>query len=267
MTPMNLDVISGNEPERADFRRRNASFLEELQHLKRLVRTVFERTHLQESPASKIIFFQGNAATETFAELLYLAGNAAGHGAMVLLRTLYERTVLCAYLAAHPEAAQDYVLFGDILQGKALKHAQNSGWPVSPSNQENAEIRARQAAAQARLGNRSQWSTLDLFSMAQQAPCAIGDKSLSTLYLPCYWEPTQDAHGTVHALVRRVSGTPGDVRFEAGPSRSLADWAVQFGHLLLLGVFSTQSAFFGLGLEEELRQRDEAATRIWTREG
>jgi hypothetical protein len=263
---MNLDVISGNEPERADFRRRNGPFLEELQQLKALVRTIFQRTHSLESPAAKIVFFQGNAAAETFAELLYLAGNAAGHGSMVLLRSLYERTVLCAYLAAHPDKAKDYVLFGDILQGKALTHAQNSGWPVAPSDEENAEIRARQSAAQAYLGNRSHWSTLDLFSMAQQAPCAIGDKSLSTLYLPCYWEPTQDAHGTVHALVRRVSGTPGDVRFEAGPSRSLADWAVQFGHLLLLGVFSTQNDLFQLGLAEELRRRDEAASRIWRRE-
>src|ERR1700683_336136 len=93
------------------FEKRNAKFIEHFPTLKRALDTAFIREFTTRTPADRAIHFLGRLCIEDFMELLCLAGNGYGIGAMKLLRGLYERVVTAAYLAKNPDEAELFLDF------------------------------------------------------------------------------------------------------------------------------------------------------------
>lgn len=56
--------------------------------------------------ANRLIFYLGRTAADDFGELLVLAGNGYGVGALKILRGMYERMVTAAFLATKPSEAR-----------------------------------------------------------------------------------------------------------------------------------------------------------------
>jgi hypothetical protein len=99
----------GNVHEWQDFNRRNAKFVERFGNLKRALGIAFARSAESTEPVDRLIFYLGRLCVEEFNEILVLAGDGYGVGALKLLRGMYERSVAAHYLHLHPELIDDFL--------------------------------------------------------------------------------------------------------------------------------------------------------------
>jgi hypothetical protein len=120
-------VLFGRPDEGERFRDRNQVFF----RLEALLNKAFSRGLETEKPADAVVFGLGRIAVEDFLELLLLAGNGYGYGALKLLRSCYELTVTCGYLAKNPDQVTAFLDFHHVSERRALNHFRNLG--VDPS--------------------------------------------------------------------------------------------------------------------------------------
>ena len=121
--------IFGYPDQWEDFEKRNAKFIERFPTLKRALDMAFVREFTTNTPADRAIYFLGRLCIEDFMELLCLAANGYGVGALKLLRGLYERVVTAAYLSKNPEEADLFLDFRFISRHKALQAYIAGGTP------------------------------------------------------------------------------------------------------------------------------------------
>jgi hypothetical protein len=117
---MTSEQSFGYPSEWDDFARRNQAFLAGFLKLKEALDTAFVRGVSAATLADRAILFLGRLSVEDFMELICLAANGYGVGAMKLLRGLYERAVTAAYLEQHPEEVQHFLDFRFVSRYKAL---------------------------------------------------------------------------------------------------------------------------------------------------
>ena len=206
-------------------------------------------------------------------EILLLCGNGYGIGGLKLLRALYERAVTAAYIAQNPNEAETFLDYHHIHLGKLFNHAaqlfdMGSLFSAEKIGDIKKSYEITKGKFQEPLCEKCgttrtsfSWSRLDIASMAQKV-----DQNLAKLYLPCYFQPTLQAHSTVSALLARlVEREAGVVSFNEGAQREKADEALIGAHNVILFVLDTQSEFFILGLEKEIEQRRADFMKIWAK--
>jgi len=113
-------ILFGYSDEWREFKQRNPLFFEKFELLKAALDAASVRDATVITSADRAILFSGRLCIEDFMELLCLAANGYGIGAMKLLRGLYERAVTTSYLAEHPEEAQAFLDFRFVSRHKAL---------------------------------------------------------------------------------------------------------------------------------------------------
>lgn len=258
------DLVSGLPEEQMAFKNSHPAFFRLLPELSVTVREVFGRTFQTTSPAERVIFFLGNICAENFAEIVLLGGNGNGVAALQLLRGMYERVVALGYIHGNPAAADEFLAYGDLLQGKFLRHARDLGHSLGLSPADEQRVETDYAAARTRFGDRRQWSSLDLRTMARAVRYEPAGITLDQLYVACYWEPTQYAHGTPLSVVFRLQpSVEKGATFDQVPRRDLAERAIRFAHLLLLINLHFQEVTFGLGIKPRLGKLESLAKGAW----
>lgn len=291
-------VLIGNSENQQNFISRNERYLEEWGQLQPVVEQVFlNRTihppskeewekvaHLPDDDpavlslddrykADVIVYTLGRIAVDDFSEMVVLAGNGWGIGALKILRGMYERIVTSAYIAKNPEASR---AFGDSFWTHRLKL-----WNRLRAADPSVEHRTSQEIVEMvkTEGKRAQdrksitvckhcgqikaidaWTPLDLASMAK-----IAGKNLEDLYSYCYLEPTSHMHATGAGVTARMTHTDEAWLYKIDSTEE-AQMALHLGHNLMLQNLGVQDEYFKLGLMETIKPRLEAFIEIWHKE-
>ena len=220
-----------------------------------------------------IVYTLGRMAIDDFSEMVLLAGNAWGIGALKILRGMYERTVTSAYIAKTPEASR---AFADSFWTHRLK-LWNRIATVDPAIVERTTpevvetIKTEGKKAQDRknitvckacgqIKTIDAWTPLDLASMAK-----IAGNSLEVLYAYCYLDPTSHMHATGAGMSARMVHTDDEWRYKLDTAEE-ARVALTLGHNLVLHNLKIQNEYFHLGLEEMIQKRLDAYAPVWDKE-
>lgn len=234
-------LSAGSPAEWADFEKRHPVFREALARLKGTLETAFLRTVDADDLAKFTVFGLGRLAVEDFFEILLLAVNGYGFGALKLLRPLYERVVTAVYLMRHPAEARDFVDFAYVNQ--LLRHAMESGVDVAKyvTSSQLGQLEAEYQRVRDRF-RRDYWSDKNVKVQADEI--GLGD-----LYgMAALW-PTLHLHTTRTALDVRLEVSADGAVFKAGPQRREADQALGYAHVLIVEILHACNEFFSWGLD------------------
>jgi len=220
--------------------------------------------------ADRVVFYLGRIAADDFSELLILSGNGYGIGALKVLRGMYERIVTAAYMMKNPSGARAFAeddaikrwkLWRQLIEAAPELKSRYAQEQVQGLEVEYNEANAkRKSSVCSRCGQpitQDAWTRLDLATMAKQV-----DAKLSSLYAPCYLEPTFHSHATAYGLRRRMRHADGVFSFKE-TSKDEARMAVLLGHSLILQLLDLQNDYFALNLRAEIDERREMFQKIW----
>jgi hypothetical protein len=259
----------GNVGEWQDFNRRNGKFLGRFGNLKRALAIAFARSDESTKPIDRMIFYLGRLCVEEFNEILVLAGNGYGIGALKLLRGMYERSVTAHYLHLHPELIDDFLEYYWVAQHKEVKAiVDNFGTSVLDPHlvkeiEENfARVRGRFAVVDcAKCGTKRlnhTWSKLDVVSMAKSGTV------FGKFVVDAYYLPMRHAHSTVGAVSSRLLEAEGGTGFYGGAQRKEADSALKTAHKLIMLNLALQLEHFQLeALETPFQQCLNDVRDVW----
>jgi hypothetical protein len=217
-------------------------------------------------------FILARLAIDEFSEMLVLASNNFGLGALKILRSMYEKVVTSAYIAENPEVSRAFVdstwTHKWSLWKRLRKVSPSAGPGIDPAQIEDLENKA--ADAQSRL-NESMcskckqiisvhaWTKVTLLTMAEKVGTSLAD-----LYAVAYQVPTAIAHATGESINSKMEQAPDGTWTYRMDSFREREHALCAGHNLLLQLLGRQNEHFGYGLEELLVPRAEAYKRIWS---
>lgn len=219
------------------------------------------------------VFGLGRIIADDFSEVLTLAGNAYGIGALKIVRGMYERLVTAAYIAKKPSEARPFIEDDAIKRWKLWQQALS----VLPDlkdkvrkeklNELEAEYNRVRATRKVSICNKcgqpktqEAWTRVDVATMAKEA-----DPNLAALYGECYLIPTFHSHATGFNLSERFQRTEGGNSYQE-MSEKEANKATKLAHLLLIRHLTLQNEYFKLGLDAEIQPRINAFVPIWRRE-
>jgi Family of unknown function (DUF5677) len=237
-------------PEEWDaFSRRNQKFLELFPSLQAAFDKHLIRTAADTTVPDRIILLLGRHCLEDFMEVMLLAGNGYGVGALKIVRGLYERAVTIAYLVENPDQTDDFVDYARVERFKAV-----SAWvEANPKDAKGLKVmrgvRARYDEVKERFRDKKTWSGIDFVSMAR----ATG--SLGKLLVEAYYQPLAHAHGTAQALVSRLEmSEERGFEFVGDAQTDEADSALLLAHKIMIYVLGAQLDHFHPGDLDETVQ-------------
>jgi hypothetical protein len=248
----------------------HADFLQILPNLENAIEKAFDRTFTSRGPTDGVVFHLGRLCVDDFYEILILCENGHGLGGMKLLRPFYERVVTMAYISRNPCKTEEFLGYLPIHQGKELNHlkrfleyAPEQERQVSEifSEQEIEEIEKKYKEAQVRYQEplctkcgttktQFQWSTLDIFSMAQKV-------GLGAFYFTSYYLPLLYGHPSFSSIMKQLAenkdAKPSAMHDPAAQHQAV-DLALQGAHNLILLTLATQNELFDLNLDNRCAQ-------------
>jgi hypothetical protein len=244
----------GNGIEQQEFLSSSPARMKAIENLYATAKQVFIRTATSNSPADRVGFYLGRICVEEFSEILVLAGNGHGIGALKILRGMYERAVTSAYILAHPDQADAFLDYDKVNKHKAYMHAKKLGkFGPHLTSETIKQIEDDYEAVKTKFMNgtrvRGSWTPLDTASLAQKVGAGY-----EQLYLDAFYKPTLEIHATATALLGRLEFTDqGKMSFDSRPRRVEARHAMVMAHNLLLRVLDSQNTHFNLGLDAALQ--------------
>lgn len=253
----NQIVGIGDDTEQKEFIARHALFLERFPSLRAAMNFAFARTFESALPVDRVVFALGRLCIEDFMEILVLAGNGYGLGALKILRGLYERVVTASYLHQNPDETDDFLDFYWVDQHRLTKEVSRTfGTDRIPRKKLDeiehmfGEVKGRFTVTACRRCKTKRvnhsWSRLDFVSMAR----AVG--RLGNFLLPAYYTPTQQIHASFRGIMSRLEEQPqGGIGIVSEAQRKEADMALRLGHLFALHALALQRDHFALGALEE----------------
>lgn len=260
----------GNSEEQRHFIERHQSFFDRFPNLQKALDAIFVRQFSSTDPTDRVAFTLGRLCVEDFMEILVLAGNGYGIGALKILRGMYERAVTAWHLHSHPEETENYLDFFWVSQHKLARAvADTFGEGVLPKDKLEEmermyeEVRDKFIVTACEGCGTKQlnytWTKLDFVTMARR----VG--SIGQFIVPAYYLPTQQAHSTVRAILSRLEeGEDNGIVFRGHAQRKEADDALRLGHLFVLNVLDLQKEHFKLEtLQEQIHDCIADYNDIW----
>lgn len=266
----------GKPKEWKDFAKRHQLFFKRYAELLEAQNIAFIRTMNDASQRDSVVFYEGRLAVEDFQEILLLAGNGNGVGALKILRGMYERTVHGRYLSQAPESEVDNFYDWYWVQKHKLKEeltkTMGKDFFAQLGHQQNLEeletkyqsVRDRFLVAHCDECSKKKvnhtWSKMSLLEMATKA-----GQDIRRLTFEAYYIPLEHTHSSIAAINHRLgTDETGAVTFKPDVQRAEADQALQYGHLLLLNVLDLQYEYFKLDELKALLEKCLVAYRaIW----
>lgn len=190
-------------------------------------------------------------------ELVTLAGNGLGIGAMKIARSLLEVSINAEYLRMNPAAVEDFVEWFWVEQHKWLSYAEQHDSDllkqfkpeaVAHTKREFARVRSR--FENSKTGKlRGGWCAIDLASRAVQTHFEIAYRLINPF-------GSQFVHGTSGAVLNHFDLSIRQDQIAAPPSLKWCRQALCGGHFCLAMVIHTLETMFG---EEAIPSSDEIA--------
>ncbi len=195
-------------------------------------------------------------------ELLLLAANGCGHGAMKILRSMLETTIDAEYLRLHPEGFAYYLNWSHAEQWKVYESIRDTAPPEYEliSAEEVERARAEYAGMPPRtieLRKRRRWCAVNLREEADLA-------GLGQLYGLLNPLASTLLHGGMYSLMLHFK--PSDVhRIDVPPDLKWCQQAVVGGHSCLLQNISTLSAGLQIQPEPSIEALERGFGEAWDR--
>ena len=250
----------GSKQEQQAFIERHGTFFDSWPDLKWCVERAFLRDITAQSDADPLIFYLGRRCFDDFMEILTLAANGHGFGAMTLLRSMYERAVTDAYLHLQPnEAAQfrDYHFIQRAKLANAIEETIGAGTmneeTVANVRAEAATVRDRYLVPHCEHCTRTRvnhsWTRLSFVAMAQKVAEADHretgtDGSIGDLLVHAYYLPLEHAHSTLASATHRLRVDADELQFLDDVPHEIGDEAFRTARLVLLHVLQLQARHF-----------------------
>lgn len=216
-----------------------------------------------------ILYTLGRIALDDFFEIIVLAANGWGVGALKIMRGMYERAVTDAYIGNNPEASRAFADNVWTHRSKVWHRLKKTNPKLAAENAADIEEIEKEAKLVQERKNESickkcgrlkeinSWTALDLFSMAE----AVGN-DFASLYLYCYLEPTSHMHATGAGTSARIKHTGNAWTYKID-SDDWGEMALVYGHKLLLLNLRTQIQFFNLELSGDMKARLDGYDNLW----
>ncbi len=235
----NRDVVFGFPDFSSQVLDRFPRFFEVVPRASDSLDAILRRGYPELEPVQKVILNLGILAGNSVMELITLAGNGFGLGAMKIGRTLLETAINAEYLRLMPAECDDYLDWHWIEQYKLLTYVREN-MPdlladlsdVAGTEMEFAKIRSRFQRPDGDL--RGSWCRLDLGARAAR----VGFQESYKLINPI---ASRLIHGTIGGLAMHFGDSKDEVRIGTPPSLYFCEQALTGAHACLLCVIDTLS--------------------------
>lgn len=222
-----------------------------------------------DSEVNNILFLLFGASWREFEEILVLALNGYGSGAMKLVRALYERTVTTQYLMKHPDKVKQFKAFTHVHWHKLLIDADETGIGVELPKERREEIETNFVAVQDQFTEvtckpcnktrlQGSWTKKPVPSQAREL-----HEQLGHICFQSYLMPTFFLHTTDWGITKQMKAHPDGKRelHNEGSESYYAHRAIIFGATLMTHLADAVSSFYATG-DTERRAIEQAVETI-----
>ena len=204
----------------------------------------------------QIAYYLSHVAIQDIYDIILLAANGKGSGALKIVRGMYEHLVTARFIALKPTEARPFVDDFELRGWTLINHWYKNMPEFVLSHLTKDEIKRFEDQAKIIQAERNKsickkcgqpepdanWTKTNLYDMAQQ----VG-QGLDVLYTECYRIPSAYHHATALGLQFKATSS-GDL--SAG--RRDAALSVVLGQQLLLNALEFQNEYFDLGLTDKI---------------
>ena len=240
--------------------RRYPRFFDATDQLVPLVNTVLARPVGGKLPV--LFHFMTGIISNSLGSLITLALNGYGHDAVRIARGMFEMAVNVAYLAKHPDEADDYIDYNWIRQKKLMTHLEKADPEMFAklTQAQRDEINAGYARAlprfQTKSGGkpRSNWCVKNIRERAEEV-------GVGGIYPTFYAYASAIHHGDIAGLSAQIS--TGKFQTDLAPSFQAMGDALYMGHQSVLVVIDNFNDVADFGMETEIEAAVDAFHRAW----
>jgi hypothetical protein len=237
---------------------RHTVFFETISALQKALNDLTGEAHESIAAEHHLILNLGILAGVSMMEIILLAVNGFGPGAIKAARSLLEASVTAEYLRLQPHHYEDFVEFHHVEKFKEIAFLKEY-LPEAYASLEPEFVRAienEMTRVKDRFGNRRSWCKHDLAEQAKQAD-----------YLQSYKLVQPIGSGFVHispyGLMKRFDRED-QFRIEVPPSLNWVEQSLVSGHVLCLGMVHTLIQCFHPELESTLfAELEKDCRRAW----
>jgi len=258
------------------FDRRHPQWSAVLARLWQTINIAFTRRQTMSGSIDKFVYFYGNLVAEDFMELFLMAVNGYGYGAMKLLRSMYEHTIVLKYLHEHPEEIDAFLDFDRVQQRKLMYQVFDifgrdvlSPEAIAATESRFEEVKERFTIKCCGVKNctcthtrvNHTWSKLDFVAMAKQTG------EIGKMLVNAYHVPLRHAHPTVRTMMERLEMHDGHLGFSREFQPKEADDALMTAHNCILVALQVQDEQFNIpGLKSAIENCVRDWALIWSPE-
>jgi hypothetical protein len=228
-------VEFGRPKERKYFISAHERFFERFQNLQKALDVAFIKENASLSNPDIVVIALSELCVDDFSELLLLCGNGFGHGALKILRGMYERLVTARYLHLHPDEVDAFWKF------HAVKlHKMELEGVLKKIDPDGKILDSFKVSRGGRKRLQSSWNNMDFVSMANKV-------GLGNYMRDAYRLPLEFAHPSVTSILTILESENGQLTIkDIEPQRNMAEVAFVIAHFLILEILRLQVERFGL---------------------
>jgi hypothetical protein len=189
-------------------------------------------------------------------ELLILAGNGAGTGALKIARGMFESAVMAEYLRMNDSEVDDYLEYGRVLMWKRVQQYPDGFTPAEIKKAEDEYNRVVPRFANKNGVVRNQWNKKSIRRMAVET-------GREKQYELPYSMAASMHHSNFEAMLSHTKGEENTLSIEELPSMKWVLQALLSGHVYLLQALSTLNSCLQLGFDGRIGVAGKRANIVW----
>jgi len=191
-------------------------------------------------------------------ELLILAGNGAGVGAIKISRGMFESAVMAEYLRKNSLEVDDYLEYGRVLMWKRVQQYSDGFTPEQIKETEDEYKRVKPRFTNKKGIVRNQWNKHSIRRMAVAT-------NRADQYDLSYSIAASMHHGNFEGMLAHITAKDDAFSIEELPSMKWVMQALVSGQVYLFQALETLNTCLQLGFDEWLKGMEARIHTIWKR--
>ncbi len=241
----------------------NKPFFQEAWKLRDLARQILGTAQKQAAGNPQfVVFILVRITFIGFFELITLAGNGAGPGAMKISRGMFESATMAEYLRQNPQDIDDFTEFLHIANWKRYQGLTPDGISqVGPDKARELEEEYKRAVVRFtdKKGRvRERWNKKSIKRMAAEV-------GRSEQYELTYSYGASIHHSSAEGILAYLERKPEEIILDAPPSVAWIPQALIAGHTYTLQALDTLNESLKLGFDEQIKTAASTFREVWSR--
>src|SRR5271157_2007234 len=238
-----VEPVFANREFWPTFRGEFPKLLQVLPNLEDALSSVIDRAYESPSRQQRVVMHLVTYAGISMQEVVMLAANGSGQGAMKIVRNMLEATINAEYIRRHPDEAESFTDWAWVEQHKEIEYFRVSR-PMTYA-QIDAETIAKSNAEFDRVRHRFEHLAPDGTTTTQRSWCSLGvadraaKSDLTDLYEMIYPVASKILHGTIGGLASQFELDKDQHRMFSRPTSKWCAPALVGAHRCLLTCMDT----------------------------